>query len=282
MTSIPHRPRTRRWPGIGRLALCVALAIVPALAPAHDVWIEASDFTPQPGHTVALQLKVGEHLSGEPLQLLPGLVKRFVLHDGSRVQAIQGRLGDDIAGRVRASSAGLQVVAYHSHPSRIELPAAKFNPYLAEEGLDDVLAQRAQAQLSNSPARELYARCAKALLQVGPVLPGQGDRAMGLPLELVAERNPYAVAAGDTLPVRITHLGRPLVGALVVAMNGRDPALKQALRSDADGRVHITLSEQGLWLVKAVHMVAAPPGWEADWSSLWASLTWDRTGLARP
>ena len=29
------------------------------------------------------------------------------------------------------------------------------------------------------------------------------------------------------------------------------------------------------WLVKAVHMVQAPAGTDADWESLWASLTFE-------
>ena len=29
----------------------------------------------------------------------------------------------------------------------------------------------------------------------------------------------------------------------------------------------------GVWLIKAVHMIAAPPGSGAEWESFWASLT---------
>jgi hypothetical protein len=31
----------------------------------------------------------------------------------------------------------------------------------------------------------------------------------------------------------------------------------------------------GVWLVKAVHMIPAKPGTNADWESYWASLTFD-------
>jgi len=30
-----------------------------------------------------------------------------------------------------------------------------------------------------------------------------------------------------------------------------------------------------MWLVKAVHMVPAPAGSDADWRSFWASLTFE-------
>ena len=31
----------------------------------------------------------------------------------------------------------------------------------------------------------------------------------------------------------------------------------------------------GVWLVKAVHMVPLPKGQDADWESFWASLTFE-------
>jgi uncharacterized GH25 family protein len=101
------------------------------------------------------------------------------------------------------------------------------------------------------------------------------DRALGFPLELVAERNPYALRAGVELPVRLTWKSRPLAGALVVAMNRLNPAAKQCARSDRHGRVRLRLPSSGMWLIKAVHMTPAPPDSNADWSSYWASLTFE-------
>jgi hypothetical protein len=31
----------------------------------------------------------------------------------------------------------------------------------------------------------------------------------------------------------------------------------------------------GMWLIKAVHMVPAPAGANAEWASFWASLTFE-------
>ena len=45
-------------------------------------------------------------------------------------------------------------------------------------------------------------------------------------LELVAEKNPYTMTAGQVLPVQLTYQARPLAGALVVAMQRDDPAKK--------------------------------------------------------
>ena len=104
------------------------------------------------------------------------------------------------------------------------------------------------------------------------------DRSLGFILELVAERNPYTMAVGQDLPVRLTYEGRSLAGALVVAINRSNPSDKLTARSDKDGRVRFRLPRTGVWLIKAVHMIPAQPGVGAEWSSYWASLTF---GYAR-
>jgi uncharacterized GH25 family protein len=119
----------------------------------------------------------------------------------------------------------------------------------------------------------MFSRCAKSLVLAGPATAGQSDRRLGLPLEIVAERNPYMTAMGEELLFRLLYENRPLPGALVVAMNRLNPAEKLKARTDNDGRVRFRLTRGGMWLVKAVHMVPAPAGANADWASYWASLT---------
>jgi uncharacterized GH25 family protein len=75
--------------------------------------------------------------------------------------------------------------------------------------------------------------------------------------------------------VRLLYENRPLPGALVVAINKGDPAAKLSARSDAQGRVRFRLAKRGVWLIKAVHMVQAAAGSNADWESVWASLTFE-------
>ena len=50
---------------------------------------------------------------------------------------------------------------------------------------------------------------------------------------------------------------------------------------DAKGNVTLRLARSGLWLVKAVHMAAAPPDAGVDWESWWASLTFELGSVPR-
>ncbi len=265
-----------RCPKAGLLA---ALALSCAALHAHDFWIEPGTFTPAIGQVVGLRLRVGQNLIGDALPLNPPLVNRFVVVDGFASTPVLGRPGGDPAGLTRVASPGLLIVGYHSKPSSVELAAEKFKAYLADEGLDAIIALRERGNETGSDVHESFARCAKSLLLVGAASETQSDRRLGFPLELVAERNPYALGADADLPVRLTFEDRPLAGALVVAMNKSNGAERQAARTDADGRVHLSLKAQqqagGMWLIKAVHMVAAPADSGAEWSSYWASLTFE-------
>ena len=236
----------------------------------HDMWIEPATFRPDPGQVVAVKLRVGQDLLGDPIPRSAHLIRDFVIADGVGRQNVAGREGSDPAGFVRVANAGVSVIGYNSNASAVELEAEKFNAYLKEEGLDAVLAARVRRKESGKKVREQFSRCAKSLLSAGA---GQGDRILGFPLELLAEQNPYSLKPGEALPVRLVYGNRPLAGALVVAINRLRPAEKVTARTDREGRVKLLLNRDGMWMVKAVHMTAAQAGAEADWSSYWASLT---------
>jgi uncharacterized GH25 family protein len=260
-----------------RLGVLVVAAIALSRAPvfAHDVWIEPTTFSPEPGQIVGVRLRVGHYLLGDSLPRDPALVNQFVVVDAAGRKPVVGRPGDDPAGILRVAMPGLLVIGYRSNRSTIELEAEKFNQYLKEEGLDAVAALRARRKETGAGARELFSRSAKSLVLSGSPSEAQGDRPLGFTLELVAERNPYAIRAGEDLPVRLTYQNRPLAGALVVAVNGPNPSEKLAARTDNDGRVRFRLRPDGVWLVKAVHMVQAPFRTNAEWESIWASLTFE-------
>jgi len=256
---------------VSSITAIAVFACTPLLA--HDMWIEPTTFAPASGEIVGLKLRVGQNLLGDPLPRDSQLIREFVVQDGAERKPVVGRDGGNPAGFVRASQPGLLVAGYHSHPSAVDETADKFNQYLKEEGLDAIAAQRARRNESNLPVRELFTRCAKTLLLSGPADKDQHDRTLGFTLELVAERNPYILVAGEELPLHLTFQDHPLAGALVIAMNRLHPDRKQSARTGADGRVKLHLQPEGMWMIKAVHMTPAPPGSSAQWQSYWASLT---------
>src|SRR5207244_1182067 len=159
---------------------------------------------------VGARLRVGQDLLGDPLPRDPALLNQFVFEDAAGRKPLVGRDGADPAGFLRVATPGLLVVGYFSNPSVVELTAEKFNQYLKDEGLDAVAALRARRNQTGAKTRELFSRCAKSLVLSGAPNEKENDRPLGFTLELVAERNPYAIRAGEDLPVRLTYRNRPL------------------------------------------------------------------------
>lgn len=281
MTGMPRQiapsPLVQRHPGrivSSGLALTLVLGLGASVA-AHDFWIEPTSYSVEAGKIVGIRARVGDGFLGDPVPRDPALLEALVVEDGTGRRPVVGRDGADPAGLLRVTTQGLHVVGYIGKPSRVELPAEKFNTYLREEGLDAAIAARAMLGQTTAGARELFTRCAKTLVLSGVARPEDHDRSLGCPLELIAERSPYALAAGQVLPVRLTYEGRPIEGVLVVAIHRKRAAEKISARTDREGRVRLALPAGGTWLVKAVHMVPAPAAANADWSSYWASLTFD-------
>ena len=264
--------RHRSTCGAIAAGLLVTLAATPLRA--HDFWVTPSTFHPKVGALVGVRLLVGQDLLGDPVARDAEAIRQFVVATGAGSTAVAGRDGGDPAGIVRVAQPGLLVVGYQSHPRAIALPPDKFEQYLGEEGLDGI---RSLVTARGRPtiAHESFARCAKSLLSAGAPSATDHDAVLGLTLELTAERNPYVTPAGTSLPFVLTYEGRPRPDALVIAVSQRNPAEKLRARTDRAGRVAFTFPSGGVWLVKAVHMIAARPGVKADWESYWASTTFE-------
>ncbi|HEX6158556.1 MAG TPA: DUF4198 domain-containing protein [Thermoanaerobaculia bacterium] len=233
--------------------ICVLFA-APSLF-AHDFWLEPSTYRPQPGETVLIALRVGEHLEGDPVPRRSSRIVRFVARDAAGERAVDGLENDDPAGILRAD--GTTLVAYEGKPTPHVISRAKFEQFTREEGVTH-LARKIDAQV-----RERFTRYVKTIL-------GEPDakiaEPVGMRFELVPEQ--------DLRSFRVVYEGKPLRGALVIAL--RHDGKRHEARSDADGRVTLPTTDAGVWLVKAVHLVAAPRDSESTWESLWASVTFQR------
>jgi uncharacterized GH25 family protein len=265
------------------VALTLGLALAgSAAAAAHDMWIEPSGFAQPVGGRISVKLRVGQQFDGDPLPRDPQRIVRFAALSPGGEAPIPGVPGTDPAGYLALPSPGLYLLVYRSNHDAVELDADKFEKYLGEEGLEKVLALRAQRHESSQPVKEIFSRCAKSLVSVGAGgLPGGSgvhgvfDHVLGLPLELVPESNPYALAAGGQLPVTLLFDGKPLANAKVTAIPKGHAAEQVSARTDGKGKARLPLARGGVWLVKAVNMMAAPAASGAQWESWWASLTFE-------
>lgn len=255
-----------------RLLSVLALLAAAASSYAHDFWIEPSTFRPKVGVNLTAGLRVGQDFAGDAVPRSVQLIDTFTVREGNEQHAVMGFENEDPAGILRLDRPGLAIIGYRSKPYPLELPADKFEEFLRTEGFASIIADRARRGESQKPDRERFYRYAKALVVAGDAKRTGFDRPLGYRYELVPETDP--MTAGR-LVVRALFEGKPLAGALVTAIQQQNPAVRLSGRTDHEGRVSLTLPS-GIWLVKSVQIVPAPPSSNADWESMWASLTFER------
>lgn len=253
---------------------------LPQAGLAHEYWIAAQKFQVEPGEAVVADLLVGSMMSGEAYPWLKRSAKEAKLWapDGSAVN-ITGREGDLPALNVTPLQAGLNRISFHTPPSYVvfeEFDA--FQSYLATEGLTGVAEAHRARGLPEEDFIEEFTRNARALVQVGPVIAGQGDAPTGMPFELVAEGNPYAPDLAE-IAVRLTWNGVPATGVQVAlfltpaGVTPPDGVERTLFTTDAGGRVTVPLNRAGRYMLAAVHIEPLDAGTAAVWQSHWANLT---------
>ncbi len=241
-------------------------------ASAHDFWIEPSTFTPATGAVVQLRLRIGDEFVGQKYARDEDLLDQFLLAGPPGVQFVSGENGDEPAGHAKTGGDGLYIAGYSSHPMFLEIAPAKFEEYLWKEGLDQVVRLRhATAGGRDKPGRENFSRCAKALLTAGAGSTNGYAHVLGFRLEIVPEKNPLTLAAGDSLPVKVLHEGRPCSNLLITAISTNAPTRRIQGRTDSEGRVELKLPDRSEWLIKTVCIFPAADPKKADWESLWAT-----------
>lgn len=184
----------------------------------------------------------------------------------------------------RTGPPGTYVLGVSSRPRTLELSGEDFDAYLRHDGLLDVLAARRSGGRLGTPARETYAKHVKAVVQVGTARSDGWTARLGHPLELVPLANPYRLAPGDSLPLRLLEQDEPVAGQLVyAAWEGWTPPEEPGpgereplrLRTDRTGTVRVPLREAGRWYVRVIHMERTEDDPDRDYRSRWTTLTFE-------
>lgn len=263
--------------GYGLLPLLLGVLAGPP-AVAHEFWLEPKDFRIAPEDPLVARGLVGQTLEGEELGYFPESTVLLDLTRGPETVAITGEPEQVPAVDTVPLGPGLHVLRFQSANYQVSyLNFDEFAEFIDEWELDWALAEHAARGFPEEDIREVYFRYAKALVAVGE---GEGsDRALGMPLELVALDNPYTASDSDTIEVQLIFDGAALADGRVKhfhrAPDGEVEVTR--LRSDADGRVTV-LATPGFHLINAVYLDLASPRMQmflgASWQSLWASLTY--------
>lgn len=273
---------TRPTARLLRVSAVTALATtgLAVLALAHDMFLKPSQYFIAPNSTVPTVLLNGT------FDKSMNSIKRVRLADVSVVSpAGRARIdttqwnpaGDTSHVSIKVGAAGTYVFGVSTRPSEIELDAKDFNDYLKDDGQPDELARRQQSGEMNADAKERYEKHVKTIVQVGETRSNGFATVLGYPAEIVPVDNPYALAKGGALRVRVLVDGKPVPNQFVV-YGARTPnggkVEEKSTRAGADGVATIAVSTPGVWYVKFIQQTRLRLQTDGvTHHSKWATLT---------
>ncbi|MEE4200954.1 DUF4198 domain-containing protein [Erythrobacter sp.] len=261
------------------LRIFVLLALLlPSAAAAHSFWLQPVDHTPEAGEEVRIEFKVGDAGDVNDWGLYWERIAALRLFgpDGvsDQQRGIRVTAGEEPGSALIAvAKPGTHILAFASNPSFSDLEAERFDRYVEHEGLSAIAQHRAALGQGRGNGKELYARRAKTLLQVGDAHTDNATRPIGQTLEIVPLTNPFALDPGAPLKLQILWRGEPLAGAQLLAAPLDATGDYESFRSDANGMVKAPAPVGAAMLYSAVWGVPAPNDARADYFTIFASLT---------
>ena len=252
----------------------VLLVLAGLILQAHEFWLQPAKYTYAVGEQMVVDFRVGENFEGEFWDLNVHKVEKLAISSGALVKDllkdVKRTAGKNLT--YKFDREGTYLLGMESNSAFIELEGEKFNAYLREDGIENILDARTKTDELKKPAREHYKRFAKLLVQAGKKTDETYKRRMQFRYEIVPMSNPYTLKSGDYLECRVLWENKPAPHTMVkVWSHVGNRVFLQDLYTEDDGTVKFPLSNKGPWMVSAVKMI--PSEMEgSDYQSFWASL----------
>ena len=268
------------------IAGVAALLGVTGVAAAHDFWLVPNAFHIADGAELAVSGQTSSRFPTSEVAVTPDRVAEARLIGASTDErvALVSTEGTSLMLRHRPSGAGQRVVVVTVAPRSLRASGPGFKRYMELEGAAELAARyerEGRLPKTDSMTRR-YAKYAKTIVEVGNGGPRAFSRTAGQVAEFVPLRDPAALRAGDTLPIRLLYRGQPLAEAHVHAGQPEEhrPGPDLSLVTDADGVLRVPVTTAGLWNVRTIHIVPSDPGSGADWDSHFVTMVFSVAGAS--
>jgi uncharacterized GH25 family protein len=260
-----------------KIPLTILLLITVSFAQSHEFWLQPKKFTYAVGEEMVLDFMVGENFTGEFWDLKRHKVEKIDVYASGMTKSLLTEVKDTKGKNLtyKLDKEGTHLFALESNFAYIGLEPDKFNEYLKDDGLENILEARTKQHQLDKPSKEFYKRYAKVIVQSGKKLDETYRKRLGLRIEIVPLTNPYSLKSGDYLECLVLWEGKPTPHTLVKVWNfvGRRSFL-QNIYSENDGTIKFPISSKGPWMVSSVKMMNSEKQ-GADYQSLWASLVFE-------
>jgi hypothetical protein len=274
----------------------IFLFVAFVLFSSHDMFLKMETFFLQPNTPSTIKLFNGTFDKSENVIARSRMNDVSLVGNGARTQLDTNQwteMNNITLLNFTTGEAGTWVAGVSTNPNNIELSAEDFNEYLEHDGVLDMLQWRKENNALDQDAVEKYSKHVKTIFQVGDKKTSDWQTVLNYPIEFVPMKNPYDVKAGDELSVKLLWKGQPLADQLVyVGSNeeghshdndeghnhedGEEGHHHDAtqLRTDANGIVTMSLSNEGQWYLRTIYMEQVEEAGLTHESN-WATLTFE-------
>jgi uncharacterized GH25 family protein len=250
------------------LALTLALS-----AQAHDTWLIPDQFTLAPKSTVTLDLTSGMEFPKLDVGPKPERVESAKCRLAGKTFDITNKSAAPNSLQFKAELADVGVATFWVKlpPRSLELKAEQVKEYLDEVDAPEAL-RRQWAEMKPQRWRESYTKHPKTFVRVGqPPSDRSWAEPVGMFLEIVPEKDPTALKAGDNFPLRVLKEGKPFAGFSLCAVSAGE-SKGETRKTDSDGQVTFRLAKAGRWLLRGTDIRKSNHP-DTDWESDFATLT---------
>jgi len=258
-----------------RITFTIIFFLIVSLASGHEFWLQTEKFRFSIGEEMKVDFMVGENFTGEFWDLTKHKVEKLDLYSSilpvkSLLKDIKPTKGKNVS--YKFENEGTHLFVLESNSAFIEMEAGKFNEYLKEDGMENILDLKKKSNELNKRSKEYYKRFAKLIVQSGSKTDETFRKRIGLRYEIIPLTNPALLKVGDYLECRLFWDNIPAPHTMVKVWNHvGNKTFLQNIYSEDDGTIKFPISSVGPWMVSAVKMIPSEKQ-GADYQSLWASL----------
>ncbi len=258
------------------LLIALVLSSIASAVAAHDTWLQPRRTSVLPGTIAQIDLTSGDKFATFDAVIRPdriGIARARLNRKTINIQ-VGAPEKKSLELRVPLSDPGVATIWLSLTPQSVELNRKEVQHYLDEIDAPALLAQAWYAGKGSKPWREIYSKHAKTFVLVGRSRPAKADLSwsepVGMALEIVPEKDPTALRAGDEFPVRVLRHGAPLADfSLGIVREGRTN--RTFKKTDFAGRAVFKVARAGKWLLRGTELRSSnkpATDWESDFTTL--------------
>lgn len=257
------------------LLATAGLVLVAALASAHDTWLLADRQSVPVGTRLTLSMTSGMAFPKNETRIDPTRLKTATARLAGQSSALRPMTSSQNALRLQAvlTKPGVATIWASLKPRTLELTPKQVTEYLDEIGAPDSV-RRLYVGVPQPPRwRERYTKYTKTYVAVGQgVRDSSWREPAGIGLEIVPLTDPTTIGVGDTLTIRVLRGGVPAPAFPISDVFAAEVS-NRLVRTDSNGAAKLPAVRAGLWMLRGTDLRRPPSDVDADWESMFSTLT---------